>query len=75
MSEEKKKRKTCTECGAQFRPMIDGQERCLSCIMAREPILTDGDHKDAPDFAEWFIYHWRHIQAVAKAIKDRKKDA
>jgi hypothetical protein len=59
--------KMCKECGTQFEPLLAGQQRCLKCVMAKEPPqpVDTTDRMDATDFAEWFIYHWRAIQRIA----------
>lgn len=60
-------RKKCKGCGVEFDPKLKGQQRCIPCIMKKEPERPKEftDRLTATDFVEWFIYQWRTIRSVA----------
>lgn len=67
-----KRNRYCKECRRPFDAIIAGQQRCIKCIMKKEPPLptSNTDRMNCPDFAEWFIYKWQTIRrAAAKKYK------
>lgn len=64
----------CACCHRQFVPVLEGQGKCIGCIMEHKPSrpLNKSNSKVDPAFVEWFIYHWRRFRNTARELKARR---
>lgn len=66
--------KKCEQCGHIFKPILAGQNKCITCIMKNEPPEKPenaNNSKVEPAWVEWFIYNWRCIRIAAQEMNNR----